>query len=308
MTASQLVPVVPGTIGNVQCLTVDGRTLHSVLGVRRVFAAWIQGRIEKYGFVQGQDFEVFSNSGKNSEGGRPSQEYTCTLDMGKELCMVENNEKGRIARRYFIECERRLLSAEPVENPDKLPSLSPSHRSELKGIVDAKLSTYPASVQGKARPEIWTRFNRHFRIAEYSQLPTERMAEARDYPFRLYREGDESLCLKRLLAKPVKAPIIKIGAEDATNILRPFLMVTFLLSVKPLSAPHAGAWIETLFCRFSVPGMGRLGIVVRALYKSVCVSERANYTVLFGDKLQRNCHRTCMLFNSNSVRQRVDFL
>lgn len=44
MTASQLVPVVPGTIGNVQCLTVDGRTLHSVLGVRRVFAAWIQGR------------------------------------------------------------------------------------------------------------------------------------------------------------------------------------------------------------------------------------------------------------------------
>ena len=122
MTASQLVPVVPGTIGNVQCLTVDGRTLHSVLGVRRVFAAWIQGRIEKYGFVQGQDFEVFSNSGKNSEGGRPSQEYTCTLDMGKELCMVENNEKGRIARRYFIECERRLLSAEPVENPDKLPS------------------------------------------------------------------------------------------------------------------------------------------------------------------------------------------
>lgn len=139
MTASQLVPVVPGTIGNVQCLTVDGRTLHSVLGVRRVFAAWIQGRIEKYGFVQGQDFEVFSNSGKNSEGGRPSQEYTCTLDMGKELCMVENNEKGRIARRYFIECERRLLSAKPVENPDKLPTpdapLTPDQQYTLQAIV-----------------------------------------------------------------------------------------------------------------------------------------------------------------------------
>lgn len=209
MTASQLVPVVPGTIGNVQCLTVDGRTLHSVLGVRRVFAAWIQGRIEKYGFVQGQDFEVFSNSGKNSEGGRPSQEYTCTLDMGKELCMVENNEKGRIARRYFIECERRLLSAEPVENPDKLPSLSPSHRSELKGIVDAKLSTYPASVQGKARSEIWTRFNRHFRIAEYAQLPAERMAEARDYLIELE--------VKALKALPSATPALSPAPTFRTD-------------------------------------------------------------------------------------------
>lgn len=59
--------------------------------------------------------------------------------------------------------------------------LSPTLRAELKAIVDAKLSTYPASVQGKARAEIWTRFNRHFRIAEYAQLPTVKMPEARDY-------------------------------------------------------------------------------------------------------------------------------
>lgn len=205
MTASQLIPVVPGTIGNVQCLTVDGRTLHGVLGVRRDFSNWIKGRISKYGFIESQDFEVFAKTGENSEGGRPSQEYTCTLDMGKELCMVENNEKGRIARRYFIECERRLLSAEPVSNPNKLPSLSPSHRSELKGIVDAKLSTYPASVQGKARSEIWTRFNRHFRIAEYVQLPAERMAEARDYLIEL-----EVRALKALpSATPSTPPVIE---------------------------------------------------------------------------------------------------
>ena len=211
MTASQLIPVVPGTIGNVQCLTVDGRTLHGVLGVRRDFSNWIKGRISKYGFIESQDFEVFAKTGENSEGGRPSQEYTCTLDMGKELCMVENNEKGRIARRYFIECERRLLSAEPVENPDKLPSLSPSHRSELKGIVDAKLSTYPASVQGKARSEIWTRFNRHFRIAEYAQLPAERMAEARDYLIEL-----EVKALKALPTAPTAVP----GVEEDLAFIR----------------------------------------------------------------------------------------
>lgn len=192
MTASQLVPVVPGTIGNTRCLTIDGRTLHSVLGVRRDFSTWMKGRISKYGFVQGQDFEVFTKTGGNSEldspnlgnqknhgGDRRSIEYRCTLGMGKELCMVENNEKGRVARRYFIECERRLLSPQTTTSHDG--QLSPSDRSELKAIVDAKLSTYPASVQGKARAEIWTRFNRHFRIAEYAQLPTVKMPEARDY-------------------------------------------------------------------------------------------------------------------------------
>lgn len=59
--------------------------------------------------------------------------------------------------------------------------LTPALRAELKAIVDAKLSTAPAEVQGKARAEIWTRFNRHFKIAEYAQLPACRMAEARDY-------------------------------------------------------------------------------------------------------------------------------
>lgn len=87
-----------------------------------------------------------------------------------------------------------------AEHSDSTPSsaiLSPAHRSELKGIVDAKLSTYPASVQGKARSEIWTRFNRHFRIAEYAQLPAERMAEARDYLIEL-----EVRALKALPSTP----------------------------------------------------------------------------------------------------------
>lgn len=123
------------------------------------------------------------------------------------LAMFARTPVAKEFRRWVLDVLDKFnaeRSAEPSGNSEQLP---PAYRSELKGIVDAKLSTYPASVQGKARSEIWTRFNRHFRIAEYAQLPTERMAEARDYPFRLYREGDESLCLKSHLPKPVKAPI-----------------------------------------------------------------------------------------------------
>lgn len=69
----------------------------------------------------------------------------------------------------------------PTPSPSPDAAISPAERAELKAIVDAKLSTYPASVQGKARAEIWTRFNRHFKIAEYAQLPAAKMPDARDY-------------------------------------------------------------------------------------------------------------------------------
>ena len=47
---------------------------------------------------------------KKPNGGRPSQEYYITLDMAKQLAMVENNEKGMQVRKYFIECEKKLTT------------------------------------------------------------------------------------------------------------------------------------------------------------------------------------------------------
>lgn len=73
----------------------------------------------------------------------------------------------------------RVPVAEPVTVNDE--PISTAQRAELKLIVDAKLSTYPAAVQGKARAEIWAKFNRHFRIAEYKQLPTRLMPDAREF-------------------------------------------------------------------------------------------------------------------------------
>lgn len=68
------------------------------------FADWIKNRISHYNFIENQDYIIEIVYTK----GRPRKEYYVTLDMAKELCMVENNEKGRQARRYFIECEKRL--------------------------------------------------------------------------------------------------------------------------------------------------------------------------------------------------------
>ncbi|EAL0550944.1 TPA: antA/AntB antirepressor family protein [Campylobacter jejuni] len=84
------------------------RDLHFFIDAKRQFANWINERIENYDFIEKQDYIIELVYTK----GRPRKEYYITLDMAKELCMVENNEKGRQARRYFIECEKRLKNLE----------------------------------------------------------------------------------------------------------------------------------------------------------------------------------------------------
>lgn len=106
----ELIHVAERQIGDAEAQCVDARELHAFLEIGKVFGAWIHERIEQYGFVEHRDFEVFSNSGKNPAGGRPAKEYAISLDMAKELAMVERNEKGKQARMYFIECERRARS------------------------------------------------------------------------------------------------------------------------------------------------------------------------------------------------------
>jgi phage anti-repressor protein len=104
------IQIVDRPIGGQAVKTVNARDLHAFLEVGKVFGAWIQERIAQYGFVDGRDFEVFSGSGNNPLGGRPSKEYALSLDMAKELAMVERTEKGKQARAYFIECERQAKS------------------------------------------------------------------------------------------------------------------------------------------------------------------------------------------------------
>ncbi|MFS1583572.1 MAG: antA/AntB antirepressor family protein [Candidatus Arsenophonus phytopathogenicus] len=100
--------------------TVNARDLHAFLEIGKDFTTWIKDRIKQYGFAENIDFIVFTNSGENPFGGRPAKEYHISLDMAKELSMVERNEKGKQARQYFIECERQAKTATHVI-PQTLP-------------------------------------------------------------------------------------------------------------------------------------------------------------------------------------------
>lgn len=109
-------------IGDGFVQTVDARELHDFLDVKRDFSTWIKDRLQTYGFAQGVDFVSFQTApligGVGSRGLRT--DYALTLDTAKELSMVERTDKGKAARRYFIECERRAKASGPAL-PQTLP-------------------------------------------------------------------------------------------------------------------------------------------------------------------------------------------
>ncbi|MCG7230854.1 antA/AntB antirepressor family protein [Corynebacterium propinquum] len=90
-----------------------GRDLHAFLEVKANYMEWFPRMVE-YGFTAGQDFIRFS---EKSTGGRPKQDHIISLDMAKEISMIQRTERGKQARQYFIECERRMKQLQPEITP-----------------------------------------------------------------------------------------------------------------------------------------------------------------------------------------------
>lgn len=116
------ITVFHGDIDQTTEMLCNARDLHKFLNVGRDFNTWIKDRIKQYGFIKNQDFVLvrqnggakhkmtFPQNGGKVKMGRPTIDYHITLDMAKELAMIENNEQGRKVRRYFIECEKQTLA------------------------------------------------------------------------------------------------------------------------------------------------------------------------------------------------------
>lgn len=93
--------------------TVSGRELHEFLEVDTPYTQWFQ-RMCEYGFNESIDFMGFSQFCEKPQGGRPKQDHQLTIEMAKEICMLQRNEKGKQARQYFIQLEKNWNSPEMV--------------------------------------------------------------------------------------------------------------------------------------------------------------------------------------------------
>lgn len=106
--------------------TVMGRDLHEVLEIKTAYKDWFP-RMCEYGFIEGEDFcSILSES----TGGRPSTDHQLTIDMAKEICMIQRTDIGRKVRKYFINVENEYKEIKLINLRESRPDKS--HSLEVK--------------------------------------------------------------------------------------------------------------------------------------------------------------------------------
>lgn len=93
------------TIGTQEVNSVNAREIHNYLEVKTVFAHWIKRAIKKYDFIEDEDYVSFITDVKSGK-----RDFIVTMDMAKELSMLENNKKGKETRKYFIKMEKEAVA------------------------------------------------------------------------------------------------------------------------------------------------------------------------------------------------------
>ncbi|WP_273757193.1 antA/AntB antirepressor family protein [Bartonella sp. MM73XJBT] len=130
------IAIAKNTINEEIVQTVNARDLHAFLESKQDFSTWIKKRIMTYAFLQGKDFIRFHK--KMEANNAIAVDYYLTLDMAKELAMVERNKKGKQAREYFIECERRAKQITPAQIDYSSPQAMIGFLNYLQGQIDQK--------------------------------------------------------------------------------------------------------------------------------------------------------------------------
>ena len=132
-----------GSINNKEVTLINGEDLHAALGIKTRYSDWVLRRIDEYKFVLNQDFAKVRKTEqvKNAFGFRSVEktEYHLTLDMAKELAMVERSEIGRQVRRYFIQIENEVRDAIPAWALSQMEQT----QAQLRAAQDLALSVRP---------------------------------------------------------------------------------------------------------------------------------------------------------------------
>lgn len=132
---TNIIKITKNEIGNAELNSVNARDIHNYLQVNSKFADWIKRAIVKYDFKENIDFTVLKNENAEKWEFSPT-EYIVTMDMAKELAMLENNPKGKETRKYFINCEKELQKSSPYANLQEIVAFQKKQLDQLQGIGD----------------------------------------------------------------------------------------------------------------------------------------------------------------------------
>lgn len=199
-----LIQITKNTINGAEINSVNARHIHDYLKVKTKFADWIKRAIEKYDFIENQDFTIL----KNGNGSNAFIDYIVTLDMGKELAMLENNPKGKEVRKEFIDFEKsskilinkqsqEILILQGMLNTiskmdNRVTELEQTRRLENwqeRHLIDCKNKKVYSladkhdfindkSMIKKIHSKIWGNFKKRFNLPRYNELPSIKYNEA----------------------------------------------------------------------------------------------------------------------------------
>lgn len=156
-TTNELIPI----SDNNGKKAVNARDLHAFLESKRDFSTWIKDRIKSYDFIEGVDFQSFTEIVEREIGATTRIEYALSISMAKELSMIENNERGKQARKYFIACEenkhelsRKELALMVVQAEEEKERLALENEKQQKQIENLQPKADFAEAAFKAEGKV----------------------------------------------------------------------------------------------------------------------------------------------------------
>ena len=130
--------------------TVSARQLHEFLEIGTRFDKWFN-RMISYGFEENSDFRLVGQKRPTNNPKNPITtyiDYEITIDMAKEISMIQRTEKGKQARQYFIQCEKFIQDSKLTEEFKYYRKTGKIARKDLTDTIKEKLQPSNQFVYG----------------------------------------------------------------------------------------------------------------------------------------------------------------
>lgn len=229
----QLIPYIINENGEV---IVSGRELHDFLQIKTPFKIWIPRMIE-YGFEEKEDYEIVIQKYQTSGGMQDLKDYMLKVDMAKEICMFQRSDRGRQARLYFINLEKKFNSPEAIL--DRLRQLLDYNTSYTQNSHEEIM--YPSQVTSQIIPSNPNMTNQlvpsymadNYNSENFSDLLTNFRDTAKMFGMK------ENMLISWLILR-------NFCYRDNYNNIRPYSQYMKYFNLRPFKSPAGHSGIQAL--------------------------------------------------------------